>query len=392
MRSSKKVKRIIIVIIGIVLIIFTSLYVLGLVLIKTRTTNKLTSNARYRKIITTYDESNSHIYGSAPCDQTIDFESFYGVKLQTNNDTVSFSLYANIPNVEIEHVRLESINEKWTRSRIRDLDCATFDEECSISTKDMADGIYTVTCDFDDRMYDGYFDIVTGYFCIKNKIPQACRVIDMGSEELSQINDAWADFTSKINPADYLDNSEISYPTVAFDYNNVSEFEKLSDDIVEGHSWDDATKVFAFAKYISENYAYDSYREDELNHKTRAEVASTFFHYEYENPQYYMYTNKVGICYDFVNVMAIMCRHHGIPCTDLSSEEANHTISIVCLNDEWIAIDLTGLVEYKCATEDTNKDNWIAHDYCPWYRCYGFQATQDFNEIEGNIDHRIELK
>lgn len=100
--------------------------------------------------------------------------------------------------------------------------------------------------------------------------------------------------------------------------------------------------------------------------------------YYINDDKYYALGNHVGVCWDFTNMMVIMCRHHGIPAT--SVENSIHTAVAVYLNGEWSIIDVTLLTKYECVTLDTDKSKW-----CPATSVFLASHTYGCFSIEGRI-------
>ncbi len=195
---------------------------------------------------------------------------------------------------------------------------------------------------------------------------QTCRITN-ASISISSY-DSFQKFMSDANPEKYLSNKSITYPTSGQSDHvvHVSKFEEISDQLITDDSWSDEYKVFLFARYIRNNYAYDTYRQNKnmLNMKSRATKAGI-----YNDDNYYTYGNHVGVCWDFTNIMTIMCRHHGIPAT--SVEGSAHTAPAIWLNDEWTVIDVTEYLKYECRTENTDSSSWIKYSKGSGHGCYG---------------------
>ena len=333
----------------------------------------------HKNILTSYDESDSHVYGCGRYDQSIDFESFYGVKLYTGEDAVTYELYANIDHVKVEKVTLESISGRWQYTVIDTLPANRLNTKYSLSVKGLKDGVYAIVGDFDDNISDFYQDRVAGFITVKNGNAKTCRITDATNKELQNTRNTWNQLTLDMDPQKYLDETQLSYPsTDRAAYSSVREYQILSDQILKDHDdWNDSVKAYAFVRYITDNYAYDNYREEKLHHGTRAGRATAKCGYlQYDNPEYYMYSNHVGICWDFVNAFTIMCRHHGIPCTSLADKDNSHTVNAVYLDGKWTAIDITVLVERYCRTEDTDPKLWKTYTDIEWDHHYGYQEDE----------------
>ena len=160
-------------------------------------------------------------------------------------------------------------------------------------------------------------------------------------------------------------------------YSCVKDFQDLSDRIVQ-ENWDDAVKVYAFTQYMADNYAYDTYQVEKLDNIFRGVKAK-----DPDNPKYWLYKSHVGMCQDFTNAMVIMCRHHGIPCTSISGDK--HVMPLIYMNNEWVGIDATGLVE-ECTQKDMNPALWEEKEFNTrqWSdRTYGY--ITGMNEIGNDI-------
>ena len=125
-----------------------------------------------------------------------------------------------------------------------------------------------------------------------------------------------------------------------------------SDELVEP-DWSDARKIETFYNYVINNMAYDRWIVAK-GHNGRC------FHYNDYSGKYHISNTRVGVCEDFTQVIAIMCRAQGIPALNMSN--ARHAIVIVYANDydRWIPIDTTADIQYDAFEEDASV--WVASD------------------------------
>ena len=104
--------------------------------------------------------------------------------------------------------------------------------------------------------------------------------------------------------------------------------EELADEICAGCDTDEE-KVQAIYQWIIHNFDYD--------YDYRAVI-------QYFNARKTLRTHK-GVCYDFSNLFAALCRSQNIPCyvvDGISYETAvQHTWNRVCYNDAWWDVDVT---------------------------------------------------
>lgn len=181
-------------------------------------------------------------------------------------------------------------------------------------------------------------------------------------------------------PEDYISNKDVTYPTSGTRgaCNHVKEWEAVAESIVGEHDdWSDEMKVYAFVDYLAKNIAYDDYK---LAHR-RSRAAEN---HDYTNDENFTLKNNVGVCWDYTNILAIMCRHYEIPCTSVDVGEG-HTFNAVYLNNRWTGIDITitKLVRYRCDTKDTSKEKWHKTGSAG-YSNYGMYSAQ-ITGHDGNI-------
>lgn len=232
----------------------------------------------------------------------------------------------------------------------------------SIDLKGKKEGLYimTLTYSFKANTYTCkatvYFDGTKSYTCKVTDTDKACF-----DERIA----AFDKLTKNLDPNKYLSNKGITYPTSGRNgyATHVSRWEEISDTIILKDDWTGEAKVFAICNYLRENYAYDQWVQDHTKYNTRQ-----FYKNDHISDSSFMIGNHVGNCVDFTNVIIIMCRHHGIPCTSLDIKE--HTWNLVYINDEWWELDMCALTKYRCDTEDYSKENWheYDHDGLMWQR------------------------
>lgn len=120
-----------------------------------------------------------------------------------------------------------------------------------------------------------------------------------------------------------------------------------SSELVED-DWSDAHKVMAFYNYAIDNFAYDDWVVSKNGY-------DRCFYYNDYSGKYYISQTHVGVCEDFSQVIAIMCRAQGIPALDLAN--GRHAITVVYIADygRWMPIDSTSDIENDVYQEDYTK-------------------------------------
>lgn len=319
--------------------------------------------------LTAYDFRESRTYGVAAVQtsghvETIDFEAYAGIKLTVKKGYIAVEPYTHSSSFsqkcDITLYRVTSEGDK----KLKSVKNAKAGKEKKLKGS-FTDGLYKVTATFVDKN-DVSVD-VSGYLYADGKEIKTCR-----AEKNPVLSNVWNYILKDADPEDFLSNEDVTYPTsgVAGRCVHVKEWEDISDEIVLHDDWSDEMKVFAFVEYLSKNIAYDDYRREQFNGKTRASVAG-----DYTKDKYFTLGNNVGVCFDYTNILSIMCRHHGIPCTSVEDTEGIHTFNAVWLNEGWVGIDITDTNRYTCTSKDMSKENWKKHYFS--YNSYGKYGTVD---------------
>ena len=150
-----------------------------------------------------------------------------------------------------------------------------------------------------------------------------------------------------VTPENSISTDPIYYPIVPVNKGETTDVKpwiEQSKEIVED-DWTDAHKIYAMYEWCLNNFAYDSWIINRGEH-------SRWFHYnDFSGKQYFSQTH-VGVCEDFAEAFAIMCRAQGIPAVILSN--ITHAWNAVYIADygRWILLDLTEDVNMQAETED----------------------------------------
>ncbi len=291
--------------------------------------------------------------------------------METSGTRISYTAYGHNNGFNEGYVFMERMNNQ-TR-KVADLGLINKGETKTVDMKNVINelgtdnepGIYFITI----KTGTDYKRMVFMSLYYDGDSVWTCR-IDGSSYSI----DVWNKLIGNLNPATCLEmymgnkNYPITYPTSGTDgcCNHVKKWCELSDEIILNDTWSDEAKVFAMVLWLTKNCAYDNWRVHANNNKSRATLADNW-----KDDNLWMYYNHVGQCWDFANALTIMCRHQGIPCT--SVENSGHTVNAVWLNNEWVAIDVSTLVEHACDTEDTNPDKWVKNYNRELYsQAYGY--------------------
>ncbi len=325
-----------------------------------------------------YHLANEAICGASPCvGDYMDFEGFGGLKVKTDGTTIAYTEYGHNEYYSDGYV---SIGRAGGGNKTVDLGEIQADETKTADIKkiinelgiDDTPGVFVITL-MSGKNHDKpvrmnlYYDGAT---------VQTCRI----NGTYNNI-DKWNRVIGNLDPAKCLDmfagnkNYPITYPTSGRDNdcNHVQQWCDLSDEIIKFDTWSDEAKVFAMVLWLTRNCAYDNYRVIKNNNKSRATLAG-----RWNDDNLWMFYNHVGQCWDFANALTIMCRHQGIPCT--SVENDYHTVNAVWLDNEWVAIDVSVLVEHECNTEDTDPEKWDTNHR------YRYMYQQEYGYYDGSMN------
>lgn len=329
---------------------------------------------------TIYDFRDARTYGAASVKSngvdTIDFEGIFGIRIDATGSNITYSVYRHSSSIsENASVVLYRVNAD-ENTVVKRLGTAKADDSKKLTSK-LSDGLYMLTATFE---VDSKNIPISGYLYVENGDAVTCRLATISQYNLDRFIDAWNNLLSDADPDDFLSNEKITYPTSGTDgcCNHVSEWEEISDEIIGNHDrWTDEMKVFAFVDYLSKNVAYDNYRYKQLNPRSRANLAG-----DYTDDSNFTLGNGVGVCWDYTNILTIMCRHHGIACTSI--DNSAHTFNAVWLNGGWVGIDLTETRRYACNTKDTDRDNWVNMSYS-YSRYGGYNISHIMDSYDQNI-------
>lgn len=176
-----------------------------------------------------------------------------------------------------------------------------------------------------------------------------------------------------ITEADCVSADPIYYPIVPVNEDEVMDTANWiakSSELVED-DWTDAHKIMTFYNYVIDNLAYDDWIV------AQNDYGRCFYYGDYSG-KYYISQTNVGVCEDFSQIIAIMCRAQGIP--SLVFENDKHAVCVVYIKDygRWFLIDSTADIEYDTYQEDYTV--WTKTDK-PRYKSFGYTTAANFNKI-----------
>ena len=299
---------------------------------------------------------------------SIAYEGLYGLRAETSCSIVTYEMYSHNKAYQNGTVTIQRFGDACSLIELGNIKtgkAATVDMKSAVSTMGLNNptGVYVLSIAVNGETP------VPIYLFYDGKTVQTCRYDSTSSYAI----EAWNRVIGSLAPSTCLDmyvgnkNTPLTYPTSGTGgaCNHVQEWCNISDEIILNDNWSDEAKVFAFTLYLARNYAYDDWRVSYNSNKSRANLAD-----RWDDDSLWTLENKVGTCWDMANIMTIMCRHHGIPCTSVENE--HHTVNAVWLRGEWIAIDVSSLLQHHCYTDDTAPDGWISQRDGTWSSYYGY--------------------
>lgn len=176
-----------------------------------------------------------------------------------------------------------------------------------------------------------------------------------------------------ITEKDCVSTDPIYYPIVPVNKGEVTDtayWVAKSSELVED-DWTDAHKIMTFYNYVIDNFAYDDWAVAQGSN-------NRCFEYADFTGKYYISQTHVGVCEDFSQVIAIMCRAQGIPSLVLGSTK--HATTVVYIEDygRWFLIDSTADIENDAYQKDHTV--WVKTDKIR-YKNFGYTTASNFNVV-----------
>ena len=304
-----------------------------------------------------FDETNARTFGIASNGQRIDFEGLGGIALSAGT-AVTCKFYSHSSKlkpdgvVTLKCVSLPAKERNAEGEGTVILQSFEYDKNYSIPVSKLADGTYSVRCHFkEDGVANGI--LCEGFFVKCGKTFKICRVAEGSDQEVTESWNSFCKLMSKTKPEDNLRVDNLSYPSEYHsDYNAADDLIKICDEkIIKKKDWSDELKVYAIIEWMRKNYAYDDWYavQGNGNHKFRNGD-------DWTDPNCFITRTNVGVCYDFANILVIMCRHLGIPACTINDDR--HIWCGVYLQGSWVTIDPTKMMDYHCLQEDANPAQW----------------------------------
>lgn len=293
-------------------------------------------------------EFNSRMSVGFDCeDAEIFTEAFYGLTSSVAGQKISVKAY-NYTNkiLTASSARIENLDKNDGGSKTVPFDVVN---TYTLNTSGYPNGLYKLETTFSNNK------TACLYFYVNGSDTKLCRVEQLNTFILNQYisrTNYINSFISRngITPSKYLSNADDVYPYPDW-YTwrcDTDVWEALSDTLVKSSSWSDEHKAFTFIEWIRDNIPYDYYKSQTIK-VSRAHYNSDF------SGKYSTYDLRVGVCADFSEILAIMCRRHGIPALVIDNDI--HAWNLIYVNGRWREIDITENAKYGVYGEDVSK--WV---------------------------------
>ncbi len=263
----------------------------------------------------------------------------------SENCTVRFYNYS-AEDIAVENMQFEPLKSNAAESFFE-----VQNSEIAIDLSGITEGLYRFRADFSNN---SSADI---YLYYDGENANFCEILFANEITIEQIRNRRADVLrlvekSGITPENSVDEHEIYYPYedtfeggIQTRKCDTDKWARLSDELVDP-SWSDERKAFVICDWLSENIAFDDWKNSDS--RTNRDIMANDFMGDYS-----VWTLKTGVCRDIGQIAAIMLRRQGIPCAVISDEGYLHLWNLVFLNGNWIELDLVQTMKYCVRTENT---------------------------------------
>lgn len=299
-----------------------------------------------------------------------DQQGLWGVYASTEGDVLTYEVYSYLDNVEVANAEFRTFDD----AEAIKLD-ATPNRPHTRKTRNLANGPYALCVWFDYTHPDGTVEHVNawqtlyvsdghGWFAdhAYGKDDAAFKTWLAGKRETLAADDTFQAWVAKQGGNDFdkaTDVSVIHYPfksgTSRYP-DNSGKWRQLAHKICPDDDANEYVKARTLFGWMQSNIAYDM--DVPLDRDYRwAEAAKAD-----SAKGYTMWDSRLGMCVDFANVYAIMCRELGIPCHTVSNK--THTWNAVYLNGRWELVDINSGIHSAYVGEDNA--TYIANAKAYW--------------------------
>ena len=255
------------------------------------------------------------------------------------------TVYNDLDNVTLKGVQFRT----YDNAKKETINVAE-DGSAKFSVKSLPNGPYTLAVWFDYTLKNGtvktlnswtpvYVSNGNAYFAravykaddATMKTWLATQRNDLAADDLFQ---AWMAKHGGDNLEAALRTDNITYPYYSNTErypNNTPKWKALAHEICPDEDASDFTKVRLLHDWMAANLVYD---------KRVVRDGLPYRWAENGSGEFSLWNTHLGVCYDFSNAYAIMCRELGVPCRIITDTARNHGYNAVYLNGRWELVDL----------------------------------------------------
>lgn len=327
---------------------------------------------------TIYGFVNRHSEGySSVTDSVIHIEADYGLTETSKKMNLYVSGYNHTKkDLKIKSAVITGVSQ-GSKGFEKDIKIK-MNEKTKINTKKFKTGLYMITATFSNKKKLNIFFYVNTdavSTCYAEKISSKTAVtrrraltkaINKTSED--NINGGFERDGSKSLALDKFYYPNYTFGNAAKYRCDTKRWMEKSDKIVN-KNWSDEHKAYVMLVWLMNNIAYDSYILDRDSRSCATDDWSG------KNSTWNL---RTGVCWDFANIYAIMCRAQGIPCTSISTASENHMWNLVLINGRWIEVDISSYARYETYKKDAD-DRTRCYDGDRSFRQYAFSMYPNWD-------------
>ena len=303
--------------------------------------------SNFQESVYLYNFNTSLSTGFGEDDIAIPTEANYGITGKIDGRRLNVSVYDHTGKKSVKCVYFEGLDAGSDVFQKLSLT----NGKLQLDTKNCSNGLYRIIVEFSEKKASKLYFYVNGnetWLCQLEIL--TAKTVNAYTERRTALAKVLKN--GNVKPQNSLSLENVWYPYYEFDDGILNSTWKcdtqkwidLSNKIVKD-SWSDEYKLFKITEWVRENIAYDYYTKS--NNQSRARYFGDF------SGTYSVYNLRTGVCFDFVHIIAIMCRAHGIPAITIGSDELNHVWNAVYVNNRWIEVDGVASEKYHVKGKDT---------------------------------------
>ena len=256
-------------------------------------------------------------------------EADYGVKGNLSGRSIDFIIYDHTHSKVLSYVYLQALDASAYNEAAYIETAAEF----TIDTSEFTNGLYRVVAGFADGRQLGL------YFYINGNETWLCEQKAIVTYNENTYRTRRSDLMNVLRAGSVTPENSLSLDKLYYPFKSTTDdircdtqlWIDLSNTFIND-SWSDEYKLYVIQAWMRENIAYDRFVSETLSH-SRAQ------HYMDLSGAQSAYDLRAGVCFDYVNIIAIICRAHGIPTVTVGSASMNHVWNVVYVNNRWMEYD-----------------------------------------------------